>query len=53
MFTSVFFIKASESLLFLSFLVTVGAGVAGALIPTVKMTFSSPVEDLREVTPLS
>ena len=53
MFTSVFLIKASESLLILPFLVTVGAGVAGALIPTVKMTFSSPVEDLKEVTTLS
>jgi hypothetical protein len=53
MFTSVFVIKASESLLLLSFIVTVGAGVAGALIPSLKMTLSSPVEDLKEVTPFS
>jgi hypothetical protein len=53
MFTSVFLIKASESLLLLSFVVTVGAGVAGALVPALKMTLSSPVEDLKEVAPFS
>ncbi len=53
MFTSVFVIKASESLLLLSFIVTMGAGVAGALVPAVKMTLSSPVEDLKEVAPFS
>lgn len=53
MFTSVFVIKASESLLLLSFIVTVGAGVAGALVPSLKMTLSSPVEDLKEVAPFS
>jgi ABC-type antimicrobial peptide transport system permease subunit len=53
MFTSVFVIKASASLLALSYLATVGAGVAGAAIPAAKMTLSSPVSDLKEVTPLS
>jgi hypothetical protein len=53
MFTSVFVIKASESLLILSFIVTVGAGVAGALVPSLRMTLSSPVEDLKEVAPFS
>jgi ABC-type antimicrobial peptide transport system permease subunit len=53
MFTSVFVIKVSESLLLLSFIVTVGAGVAGALFPALKMTLSSPVEDLKEVAPFS
>ncbi|MCX6658663.1 MAG: ABC transporter permease [Euryarchaeota archaeon] len=53
MFTSVFVIKASGSLLLLSFIVTVGAGVAGAFVPSLKMTMSSPVEDLKEVAPFS
>lgn len=53
MFTSVFVIKASGSLLLLSFIVTVGAGVAGALVPSLKMTLSSPVKDLKEVAPFS
>jgi len=30
---------------------TVLAGVAGALLPAAKMTLSSPVADLKEVTP--
>ena len=49
MFASVFMIKASETLLLLSFAAAVFAGLAGALIPAVKMTWSSPVEDLKEV----
>lgn len=53
MFTSVFVIKASASLLALSYVATVTAGVAGAAIPAAKMTLSSPVSDLKEVTPSS
>ena len=53
MFTSVFVIKASASLLVLSYVATVAAGVAGAAIPAAKMTLSSPVSDLKEVTPSS
>lgn len=49
MFASVFVIKASEALLLLSFAAAVLAGLAGALIPAIKMTWSSPVDDLREV----
>jgi hypothetical protein len=46
-------IETSEILLIVSFLVTVGAGVLGALIPAVKMTMTSPVQDLKEVAPFS
>lgn len=49
MFTSVFVIEIQETLLVASYLVTVAAGVAGALIPSARMTVSSPVSDLREV----
>ena len=49
MFASVFMIKASESLLLLSFGAAVLAGLAGGLGPAVRMTWSSPVEDLKEV----
>jgi ABC-type antimicrobial peptide transport system permease subunit len=50
-FTSVFVIEMDEPLLLISYAVTVGAGVLGALIPAVRMTLSSPVKDLREVIP--
>jgi hypothetical protein len=52
-FTSVFIIESSEMLLFTSFLVTLAAGVLGALIPAIRMTFTSPVQDLKEVAPFS
>lgn len=48
MFTSVFVVHASEWVLALGFLATVGAGCAGALFPAVKMTITSPVHDLKE-----
>ena len=53
LFSSVFIVKASELLLAEAYLVTVAAGLVGALIPAVRMTVSSPVEDLKEVTPSS
>lgn len=53
MFTSVFIIESSEVLLVLSFLATLGAGVLGALIPALRMTYTSPVQDLKEVAPFS
>ncbi|MGQ9587552.1 MAG: FtsX-like permease family protein [Thermoplasmata archaeon] len=53
MFTSVFVMRASEMLLLSSFAATVGAGVMGAVLPSIRMTLSSPVKDLREVTPFS
>ena len=51
MFTSVFLMKASESLLLAALAVTVAAGVAGSLFPALRMTVSPPVEDLKEVGP--
>jgi len=53
MFTSVFMIETSEILLIVSFLTTVGAGVLGSLIPAIRMTLTSPVQDLKEVAPFS
>jgi ABC-type antimicrobial peptide transport system permease subunit len=53
MFTSVFIIKSSEVLLVSAFGVTLLSGVLGALIPAVRMTFTSPVQDLKEVAPFS
>ncbi len=50
MFGSVFLIRASETLLLISFAATFAAGVVGSLIPALKMTWSSPVEDLKEVS---
>jgi len=52
-FTSVFMVDMSELLLLLSYLVTVGAGLAGAMLPAVRMTLTSPVEDLKEVARFS
>ena len=51
MFTSVFVIEVEESLLVVSYAVTVAAGVLGAVLPAARMTRSSPVEDLREGLP--
>ena len=53
MFTSVFMIEMNETLLLMSFLATVSAGVLGAVIPALRMTMTSPVKDLKEVTPSS
>jgi ABC-type lipoprotein release transport system permease subunit len=47
-FTSVFVLEIEESLLAISFLATLLAGVAGALMPSLKMAFTLPVEDLKE-----
>jgi len=48
LFSSVFIIKASELLLAYSFIVTVGAAAAGALLPALRMTLTKPVDDLKE-----
>jgi ABC-type antimicrobial peptide transport system permease subunit len=48
MFTSVFTVHASEWILALAFLATVGAGCIGAMFPALRMTFTSPVHDLKE-----
>lgn len=48
LFTSVFIIKASGELLVCSYIVTVGAAVAGAILPALRMTLSKPVDDLKE-----
>ena len=53
MFTSVFIIESSEILLLTAFMVTLAAGVIGALIPAARMTYTSPVQDLKEVAPFS
>ncbi len=53
MFTSVFVIKSSEILLVSAYVVTLASGVLGALIPAIRMTFTSPVQDLKEVAPFS
>ncbi len=50
MFTSVFVVRASGTLLLTSFSVSVLAGVAGALIPAIMMTRSPPADDLKEVS---
>jgi hypothetical protein len=50
LFTSVFVVKASESLLLVSFASTLGASLVGALGPALKMTLTSPVDDLKEAT---
>ena len=48
-FASVFVIDVQESLLLLSYIVTVVAGVCGSLIPAMRMLMSSPAKDIREV----
>ena len=50
-FSSVFIVKAPATLILAAYASTVLAGVAGALLPAAKMTLSSPVADLKEVTP--
>ena len=50
MFTSAFVLEIDEWLLAASLVATVGAGVLGALPPAVRMTTTSPVEDLKEVS---
>lgn len=52
-FTSVFTVKVSELLLAKAFAATVAAGLLGAVIPAVRMTSSSAVQDMKEVTPSS
>lgn len=53
LFTSVFVIRASAELLAYSYVVTVCAAVAGALLPALRMTISKPVDDLKEAIPSS
>jgi ABC-type antimicrobial peptide transport system permease subunit len=48
-FPSVFVIEIEESLLVTAFAVTVVAGIVGTMIPAVRSTFTSPVQDLKEV----
>jgi len=48
--SSVFVIETSEMLLVSAFLVTLAAGVVGAVLPALRMTLTSPVQDLRVVT---
>ena len=50
-FSSVFIVRAPATLILAAYACTVLAGVAGALLPAAKMTLSSPVADLKEVTP--
>lgn len=51
LFASVFVVKVSEWVVLISFAATAGAGLIGALGPAVKMTLTSPVDDLKEVAP--
>ncbi|HIH02278.1 TPA: FtsX-like permease family protein [Thermoplasmata archaeon] len=48
-FTSVFVIEIEESLLLIAYSATLAAGLVGTLIPALRSTFTSPVEDLKEV----
>ncbi len=48
LFTSAFIMKAGEELLLYSFVATVGAAVAGAFLPALRMTLTRPVDDLKE-----
>lgn len=48
-FTSVFVIEIRESVLVVAYLVTIAAGFAGTIIPALRSTSSSPVDDLGEV----
>jgi hypothetical protein len=49
LYPSVFVIEIEESLLVIAYAATVAAGLVGTAIPTVRSTYSSPVEDLKEV----
>lgn len=51
MFASVFTVEIEELLLLTAFLVTVAAGVLGSVAPTVRMTLTSPAQDLQEAVP--
>lgn len=53
MFDSVFLMEIEESLLILSFAAAVGAGLMGGLLPALRMSYSSPVEDMKEVARFS
>jgi len=48
-FSSVFLMSVDPFLLVLALAATVAAGVVGASVPSLRMTRSSPIEDLREV----
>lgn len=48
-FPSVFVIEIEETLLVTAFGVTIVAGLVGTMIPAIRSTFTSPVEDLKEV----
>ena len=48
-FPSVFVIEIEETLLVTAFAVTLVAGLVGTMIPAIRSTFTSPVEDLKEV----
>ena len=48
LFTSVFLMRIDLGLLVLALLATVASAVAGALVPSLRMTTSRPVRDLRE-----
>ena len=48
MFTAVFIVRADEIVLAVAFLATLGAGIVGALLPSIRMTFTTPVHDLKE-----
>ena len=50
MFSSVFIIRPDAWLLLLSFIATVTSGMIGSLLPALRMTLSTPVKDLKEVT---
>jgi ABC-type antimicrobial peptide transport system permease subunit len=50
LFTSVFVIHLQESLLGMSYLVTLAAGVVGALVPALRMAMTRPVDDLKEAS---
>lgn len=49
MFTSVFVIEIQESLLLIAFVATLAAGLVGTMIPAIRSTITSPVDDLRVV----
>ncbi|UCE80482.1 MAG: FtsX-like permease family protein [Methanobacteriota archaeon] len=49
MFTSVFVIEIEEWLLLLAYGMTLIAGIAGTIIPSVRSTRASPASDLQEV----
>jgi ABC-type antimicrobial peptide transport system permease subunit len=48
-YPSVFVIEVEESLLVIAFVVTVVAGLVGTMIPAIRSTYTSPVEDLKDV----